>query len=141
MDKISHFFGLYIDAFICWRDFSGTSNRTQFWSFMIISWGADALMRIADSTWDLFLYVGSSVTDSTSNVGVFTLSYLIVSAIPMASIMCRRLHDADMPGWLGFFALTPIIGFPLGIAISFLKSNKNSRWAAKPQKRARVERR
>lgn len=128
----------FVDGFALWRDFDGVSSRSQFWSFTLISWIIDAALRWIDAYFGWEIRVGTSFSEGDTSIGMLTAAYLIVSLIPMAAILTRRLHDADLSGWLAFTALIPFAGFPAVVTLSLLRSNPASRWIVSKNKTVRA---
>lgn len=87
----------YINAMSRYFNFSGRSTRSQFWHYHLVLLGLAAV---------------GIVIDAALNGGEPLVSALIIIAhyIPSLAITVRRLHDADMSGWLVLLCLVPAIG-------------------------------
>lgn len=98
-------------------DFSGRSDRTEFWSFSLLvavvaalSYG---LMNVG------FLLIGSDlyymdVSLLLSRLGVVTAwTAAVLFSLPMLALTVRRLHDIDESGWLVVIAFIPLGVFVL----------------------------
>ncbi|RVJ77393.1 DUF805 domain-containing protein [Sinorhizobium medicae] len=87
----------YINAMGRYLDFSGRSTRSQFWYYHLVLLGFAAI---------------GIIIDAVVSGGQPLVSALIIIAhyIPSLAITVRRLHDADMSGWLVLLCLVPAIG-------------------------------
>ena len=94
-----------------WKDWSGRSNRPEYWFFslyatiiMFILMGVDSLIGIQFFNWiDPF---------STSyNSGILTALFLLGTLPASLSLTVRRIHDRGHSGWwiLGLFI--PVLNF------------------------------
>ena len=91
-DAAQQFFARYID-------FSGRSNRGEFWFWVI-----DAiLISIAIGLLDAIFFGGE--TDPLSAL------WGLVTFIPSIALSVRRLHDIGRTGWWVLIALVPLIGW------------------------------
>lgn len=84
----------YLDGWKRILDFSGKSNRTQFWTFYIINWVLDILL--------------AAILSSIPIVGTVVSVLVFIAGL---SISIRRLHDAEKSGWNMLWLLLPIIGW------------------------------
>lgn len=80
-------------------DFSGRSNRPEFWYFVLFT----VLGSVVTSILDLALFGEEAMILSA----LFSLAVLI----PSISITVRRLHDIGRSGWWTLLWLVPIIGW------------------------------
>jgi uncharacterized membrane protein YhaH (DUF805 family) len=94
-----------------WKDWSGRSNRPEYWFFglyatiiMFILMGVDSLIGVQFFNWiDPF---------STSyNSGILTALFLLGTLPASLSLTARRIHDRGHSGWwiLGLFI--PVLNF------------------------------
>jgi uncharacterized membrane protein YhaH (DUF805 family) len=94
-----------------WKDWSGRSNRPEYWFFglyatiiMFILMGVDSLIGVQFFNWiDPF---------STSyNSGILTALFLLGTLPASLSLTVRRIHDRGHSGWwiLGLFI--PVLNF------------------------------
>lgn len=107
----------YVNAWRHWRDFTGQTNRTQFWWFALVHFvlltlfaGADAFMPVAISLPKVFV----------NQIGVFSGMYSALIFIPFLAISIRRLRDGGFSPWWVLIGAIPIIGF-LMLLILFMQ--------------------
>ncbi|MGF6419793.1 uncharacterized membrane protein YhaH (DUF805 family) [Stenotrophomonas sp. AN71] len=89
-------------------DFSGRSDRTEFWSFMLLVAIVVAIgegLRMASSWRDDWL-----LADVGRLLEFFALLFF---PIPMLALTVRRLHDLDESGWYSIIAFIPLGVFVL----------------------------
>ncbi|OBU65907.1 DUF805 domain-containing protein [Stenotrophomonas maltophilia] len=101
-------------------DYSGRSNRTEFWSFFLLAALVAGLSYSLGSAgyWlmgtDLYSWELSSLL---GNVGqLLELIAVVFFPLPMLALTVRRLHDIDESGWFVVIALVPLgvfVLFPL----------------------------
>ena len=91
-------------AFNNFFNFSGRSNRSEFWYFFLFIFLASFLTHVIDT------YILGYHPDETRLVsGVF----LTITFIPQLSIIVRRLHDVGKSGWWFLLSFTVIGLIPL----------------------------
>ncbi|WP_132408395.1 DUF805 domain-containing protein [Neorhizobium sp. S3-V5DH] len=90
----------YLDAVRRYAVFSGRSSRSQFWFYHLTLLG----LAVAGFIIDIAISGGSEPQP--------LISALIVIGhyIPSLAIIVRRLHDANLSGWLVLLCLLPGIG-------------------------------
>ena len=125
------FVAAVVSGFRRYFDFRGRSTRVEFWCFLLF-WvlgyvlvaGLDeaALSPVIDlRDFPGGEYVPYAVLDP--EVGLLTLLYRPLTAIPTLSVTVRRLHDVGRSGWysvlwilplpvLGWFWLVPMLVKP-----------------------------
>lgn len=110
----------YINAMGRYFDFSGRSTRAQFWYYHLVLLGLAAV---------------GILIDTAINAGQPLVSALIIIAhyIPSLAITVRRLHDADMSGWLVLLCLVPAIGLIAFIIYGCLASTGPNRFGQSDQ--------
>jgi uncharacterized membrane protein YhaH (DUF805 family) len=84
-------------AFVNYFNFRGRANRREFWywlGFVILAW---LLLLYVDLNYMApllgYMPMEEGVPDYLSN------GWLLVAAIPTLSLIVRRMHDHDEPGW------------------------------------------
>lgn len=82
-----------------YADFSGRSNRGEYWWATL----ANVLISIALSILDLVIF-------GQGNVAILSTVYSLAVLIPGIAIGVRRLHDTDRSGWWLLLAFIPIVG-------------------------------
>ena len=90
------------EAFRRFADFSGRSNRGEFWWFYLASLLISFVLGILDMA--LFGEVGEQY-------GVLGNIWGLVAFIPSISLGARRLHDIDRTGWWQLLMLIPLVGW------------------------------
>ena len=111
-----------IDGLRRWKDFSGRSNRHQFWWFYLF-FLITPLVCLAIS---LFLISILSLINLDS-LAIFALpfSYLYLFFVPaMIAIQVRRMHDVGKSGW---FILVPLYNFYLFVQPS-IENGRIPKW-------------
>lgn len=93
--------------FTHYADFSGRAQRSQYWWWVlfvivvgIVTNVLDLLLgvRLGASTRDVM--IGDQVIPlADQGVGLLTLIFFLVVAIPGLAVQVRRLHDTDRTGW------------------------------------------
>jgi len=85
--------------FLAWKrslDFSGCSSRKECWMFLLIH---------------TLVSIGCIAADIALNMTTwFDTIYSVISFIPMLSVIIRRLHDINKPGYWVLVFFIPIIG-------------------------------
>lgn len=98
---ISRFFRSY-------ARFSGRASRSEYW------W-----VQLAVAVATVFCLAIVAVAGDPSTLGRLSLVpvavFVLVCAVPSWALMVRRLHDADLSGWMSLLFLLPYIGsvFPI----------------------------
>jgi uncharacterized membrane protein YhaH (DUF805 family) len=108
-----------------YADFSGRSQRQEFWMFFLLNW----IIALP-----LFIFIGmqGEVSDKAKQAGkidpladtlvsggvVVLLLYLAAIIVPLTAVAVRRFHDQDKSGWLLFLTFIPYVG--LFIMIGFM---------------------
>jgi uncharacterized membrane protein YhaH (DUF805 family) len=92
----------YTDAMRRYVDFSGRSNRPQYWLFVLVY---------------LIIYIVACVIDAFAlgvtpgqGFGIVTGIVGLVHLIPSLAVSVRRLHDTDRSGWWLLLIFVPLIG-------------------------------
>ena len=97
-----------IDGLRRWKDYSGRSDRRQFWWFYLI-FVISIFICLAISL--IFISVLSLL--DLNSLGMFSLifAYLYLLLVPsMIALQVRRMHDVGKSGW---FVLIPLYNFYL----------------------------
>lgn len=94
-DAFREFFNRYFD-------FSGRSNRGEFWWFVLDSLLIGLVLGVIDTV--VFGEVGA-------NYGVLGNIWSLAILIPSFALNARRLHDIDRTGWWQLLMLVPLIGW------------------------------
>ena len=94
-----------------WKDFSGRSNRPEYWFFslyaaiiMFILMGVDKLIGVQFFNWiDPF--------SQTNNSGILTALFLLGTLPASLSLTVRRIHDRGHSGWWVLGLFVPVLNF------------------------------
>ena len=111
-----------IDGLRRWKDFSGRSNRTQFWWFYFFF----LLMPLVCAAISLaFIFLLSVLNLDTLAIIALPLSYLYLLLVPaLIAIQIRRMHDVGKSGW---FTLVPFYNLYLFVQPS-LENGRIANW-------------
>ena len=90
------------EAFRRYFDFSGRSNRGEFWWFYLASLLISFVLGILDVA--LFGEVGQTY-------GVLGNIWGLAALIPSIALGARRLHDIGRTGWWQLLMLIPLVGW------------------------------
>jgi uncharacterized membrane protein YhaH (DUF805 family) len=105
-----------IDGLKRWKDFSGRSNRSQFWWFYLF-FLVTPLISILISL--VFTQIFVILNLSTLSLLSIIFSFLYLLFVPaMLAVQVRRMHDVGKSGW---FLLAPLYNFYLYVQPSFEK--------------------
>ena len=97
----------YMNAMRRYFEFSGRSNRSEFWLFVLFTIIILVLAMVIDR-----LALGSE------GPGVLYFIVALAHLIPGISVSVRRLHDIDRTGlWVLLFALAPTLIWVVGLII------------------------
>lgn len=93
--------------------FSGRASRSEYW------WVMAALGVVA---FVCGMLAGGFEEDSTLGLTflVILLIFILACAVPGWALLVRRLHDADLSGWLSLLTVLPYIGFVIQIVFGVL---------------------
>ncbi|MDQ0616755.1 DUF805 domain-containing protein [Arthrobacter globiformis] len=88
--------------------FSGRASRSEYWWWVLVN----NIVTIV-----FYLILGSTdlnATDETSpglQIALILLGvWMLATVIPGAALLVRRLHDANLSGWMSLLGLIPLIG-------------------------------
>lgn len=91
----------YLLALRRYGQFSGRSNRSEYWYFILFHLLFLILATILDNA------LGFA---SNSMPGTIYLVYSLALIVPGLAVTVRRLHDIDKSGWHVLIGLIPLIG-------------------------------
>lgn len=94
-----------------WKDFSGRSNRPEYWFFSLyaslialVAMGIDSLIGIQFFNWlDPF--------SESNNAGIFVAIWILATLPASLSVTVRRLHDRGHSGWWLIALFVPVLNF------------------------------
>jgi uncharacterized membrane protein YhaH (DUF805 family) len=91
----------YLMPFKRYADFSGRSQRAEYWYFTLGNFIVGFILGLID---------GMMGAASQGGVGLLTMIYFLGILIPSLAVSVRRLHDIGRTGWWIFVAIIPILG-------------------------------
>ncbi|MGV0585006.1 DUF805 domain-containing protein [Mycobacteroides chelonae] len=108
-------FGQAISRFFrSYARFSGRASRSEYWWVMLAQTAAAGLLVGG---------VAVGTEGALERLGVTVLiGFMLVWGIPAWALTVRRLHDADLSGWIALLAVLPYIGSLMPIIFGFLPS-------------------
>lgn len=119
---ISRFFRKY-------GTFSGRASRSEYWWWQLATTLVYAILAI------LALVIGFATGEMNPAGDVFYLSpafgigitliaiWALATLVPQIAVVVRRLHDADLSGWLVLLRLVPSVGDIILLVLTVLPSN------------------
>ncbi|MDR2350145.1 MAG: DUF805 domain-containing protein [Deltaproteobacteria bacterium] len=87
-------------------NFSGSSDRTEFWVYVIAVFVV--LWLLGRFALGVFSWTGSILTGRS-------LLWAVIYVILFAAICCRRLHHIGWPGILTILCMFPLFGLIVGL--------------------------
>lgn len=106
----------YTDAMRRYFTFSGRSTRSQFWFYHLTLLGLTIVAYILD------------IVLNGGNEPQPLISALVVIGhyIPTLALIVRRLHDAEMSGWLVLVCLIPLVGLIAFVVFGCMGSTRGA---------------
>ncbi|MDH6194109.1 uncharacterized membrane protein YhaH (DUF805 family) [Mycobacterium frederiksbergense] len=95
--------------------FSGRASRSEYW------WATLALGMVALLCGAFVAIAGDNSTLSILSL-VILVAFVLACMVPSWALMVRRLHDADLSGWMSLLILLPYIGSVIQIVFGVLPS-------------------
>ena len=91
-------------------DFNGRSDRPEYWWFCLYA----TLIALGCMATDYFLigYTFFSVSEpfgETTDSGVLTALWMLVTLVQSLSVTARRLHDRGHSGWWQIMFIVPVL--------------------------------
>jgi len=115
----------YIDALKNYANFSGRSQRKNFWYFILFNIIISMILAGIDM---------AIINSGLINIGLLSAIYSLAILIPSFSITVRRLHDIGSSAWWLLIALIPIIGFIILIVAMILDSEpRDNKYGVNPK--------
>ena len=111
-------------AFKNYLNFSGRSNRSEFWYFFLFIFLGNSLTHIIDT------YI---IGYHPEEMGIVTGIFFLATAIPQLSITFRRLHDIEKSGWWFLLSFTLIGLIPLFVWWCTISDPKKNRYGNIPK--------
>ena len=92
----------YLLALKNYAVFSGRSNRSEYWFYLLFNILFAVIAVVLDSVLNLSF--------EGMPYGFIYLIYVLVTFLPGLAVAVRRLHDVNKSGWFMLIALIPLIG-------------------------------
>lgn len=110
----------YIDGWRRCVDFSGRSDRAQFWLFHLFM--------------VLFAFAGMVLDAGIDEAGgiMFTALITVPHYLPSLALFIRRLHDIDRSGWWVLIGFIPIVGLVVLIVFACTPSTPGANSFGRP---------
>lgn len=111
-----------LDSLRRWKDFSGRSNRKEFWWFYFFF----LLMPLVSAAISLiFILLLSLLNLDSLAIVALPFSYLYLLLVPsLIAVSVRRMHDVGRPGWC---ILIPVYNFYLYVQPS-VENGRIPKW-------------
>ncbi|MBU1094194.1 MAG: DUF805 domain-containing protein [Firmicutes bacterium] len=117
-----YFFRAFLNMYKRYFDFSGTTGRGEYWSVQLL------LVIILLPFISIYMGVDPELITLTYNQAIIvdlTALYLVVSIIPIIALTVRRLHDANLTGFLYLFTFIPGAGSLIVMILTILPYKEN----------------
>lgn len=108
--------------------FSGRASRSEYWWWTLVAFAVGVVLNIITSVAGA---AGSTVTADGTAVpgpgalvgGILLIIWGLAVIVPSFALLVRRLHDANLSGWLALLILVPFLGALALIVMAILPSN------------------
>ena len=111
-------------AFKNYLNFSGRSNRSEFWYFFLFIIIGNFLTNLIDT------YI---IGYHPEEMGIVTGIFFLATVIPQLSLTFRRLHDTGKSGWWFLLSFTIIGLIPLFVWWCTISDPKKNRYGNIPK--------
>ena len=111
-------------AFRNYLNFSGRSNRSEFWYFFLFILLGNFLTNLIDT------YI---IGYHPEEMGIISGIFFFATAIPQLSLIFRRLHDTGKSGWWFLLSFTVIGLIPLFVWWCTTGNSKKNRYGNIPK--------
>ncbi|MDQ1058399.1 uncharacterized membrane protein YhaH (DUF805 family) [Arthrobacter globiformis] len=98
----------FIRFFKKYATFSGRASRSEYWWWVLVN----SIVTIL-----FYLVLGLTSPNGTGEaspgllIALILLSvWVLVTIVPGVALLVRRLHDANLSGWMALLGLIPLIG-------------------------------
>lgn len=90
-----------------YRNFKGRARRSEYWFITLFLFLTNLAAAIID-----FAILGGDIDRFIANGGggIVGLIWILVTIVPAVSVLVRRLHDTNRPGWWALIGLVPVVG-------------------------------
>ncbi len=93
----------YLLALKKYAEFSGRSQRSEYWFFVLFYFLIAVVLSIVD--------VSAGFTSLHTGIGLFSALFMLAMFIPSLAVGVRRLHDIGRTGWWILIGLIPFVGW------------------------------
>ncbi|WP_269515862.1 DUF805 domain-containing protein [Brevundimonas subvibrioides] len=100
----------FIQPYRKYAQFSGRSDRKEFWYFILFYIVVAGVLSIVDGIVFAGQMAGSDDGFSSSSSGPLQAIFILGSFIPLLAVTFRRLHDIGKTAWWIFLGLIPVVG-------------------------------
>ena len=116
--------GYFIKCMKMYTNGYGRAQRVEYWSFVLFY----SIFLIAAVMVDVLLAASEFYYEVFDGdfVPIFTVLYLLGTALPAICLSIRRLHDVGLSGWLYLVSLVPYVGGIFMLVISLIPSQRHS---------------
>ena len=105
-----------------YASFSGRAPRSEYWWWGLLVWIVVLLLTVPAAL--IGIATGSRGDGAFSVVSSLLLSVVLVGLlIPNLAVLVRRLHDANLSGWMALLGLIPGLGGLILLVFTVLPSN------------------
>jgi uncharacterized membrane protein YhaH (DUF805 family) len=122
-----------------YAQFTGRSDRKEFWYFVLFYFVAAAILSVIDGM--VFgagrAVIGNDGLDFSSS-GPLAGIFAIGSFIPMLAAAIRRLHDTGKTGWWVLLGMIPLIGIIILIVFYAQKGQPEANAHGEPPEGSRA---
>jgi len=96
----------FIQAYRKYAQFTGRSDRKEFWYYVLFYLIVSAILSVVDGT-----FFGGAIGRDGTSITPLTSVFGLVSLIPGIAVSVRRLHDTGRSGWWYLLWFIPLIGW------------------------------
>lgn len=100
----------FFQPYFKYAQFSGRSDRKEFWYFILFYIVAYSILAIVDGMVFGGYVAMTRDSFSASSSGPLQAIFALGSFIPMLAVTFRRLHDINKTAWWIFLGLIPLVG-------------------------------
>ncbi|NND60845.1 MAG: DUF805 domain-containing protein [Gammaproteobacteria bacterium] len=93
----------YLKALKSYATFSGRSQRSEYWFFMLFNLLIIIALAVVDNVIGTF--------SAETGMGLLSTIYNLAVLIPSIAVGVRRLHDTGRSGWWILIGIIPIVNF------------------------------
>jgi uncharacterized membrane protein YhaH (DUF805 family) len=99
--------------------FTGRASRSEFWWWWLTWFAVGLVVQLVGD-----ISTGSSIGESVLGGTLFT-GWIVITAVGMFALGARRLHDANLTGWLQAVVVIPFLGWIAILVLACLPTKPN----------------